>query len=82
MKELPVSPMFPAGAVAPYGRPSMGTNEQQEMGAPAAVPGPDSNPNGSNPAVGESVAAFGNGPDVRAYGSCPHANPTPEMPGA
>ncbi len=82
LPELPVSAMFPSGGVAPYGRPSMGTNEQQEAGAPMADKGGDKDPNGDNPSIADSVSMFGKGPDVVVDRSCPRANPTPEMPGA
>lgn len=78
--QLPVEAMFPAGAVAPYGRPSQGTNEQQEAGQPPVVANPDKNIDGSNPSIPD--APFANGVDIRKYGSSPNSNCEPGMPGA
>jgi hypothetical protein len=75
--------MFPSSGVAPYGRPSMGTNEDQEVGAPVAEQGGQPGPvDGSNPSVDDSMGMFGNGPCVIDYKrSSPSAGDCPGMPG-
>ncbi len=81
MKELPVSAMFPAGGVAPHGRPSMGTRDEQEVGAPdAAAAGQKSD--GSNPSIGAGVEMFGKGPSCCMDQSSPSSDPNPGKPGA
>ena len=81
MKELPVSAMYPAGGVAPYGRPSMGTRDEQEVGSPMAMAA-SGETQGSNPSIEDSTSMFGKGPSCCMDQSSPSSNPTPAMPGA
>jgi hypothetical protein len=75
--------MFPSSGVAPYGRPSMGTNEDQEVGAPVAEKGGQPGPvDGSNPSIADSMNMFGNGPGVIGHRSSPYSDCEPGMPGA
>lgn len=81
LPEQPAEAMFPSGAMAPYGRPSQGVNEQQEAGSPKAVAA-NHNPDGDNPSISDPTSMFGKGEDVRSYGYCPHSDPTPAKVGA
>jgi hypothetical protein len=61
----------PSGQVPGPGRPSLGTNEQQEQGMVPAIANPFASPakaQGDNPNIEDSTSMFGNGPDTRYRG--------------
>lgn len=65
LKDLPVSPMYPAGGVNDTGRTSLGTSDQQGTSPLAAADANNGKANGDNPSITDSTSMFGNGPDVR-----------------